>query len=242
MKLKQLFERHNQNDIVEFLEDCRPYIERCMEVSGNNNRRLLFHGTNTLAPGLRRVPFKLRNAGRDTPRHVFDALNEATADMFGGLEPRRWLFVSSDFYVSKRYGEKTAIVFPTGNDFQWFKIKGVMDLYADLESDTHEAWKQWGRDKYVEDELDDEIEAAKEFARQYAYDYLDHKFSQSDFVLNTNFEMLFRGDDEIMIFGDTFYTATPDTLKDILEDSDDMGLTTYQQKMVDWLKKELRNV
>ena len=42
----------------------------------------------------------------------------------------------------------------------------TMDLYADLESDTHEAWKKWGRDKYVEDELDDEIATAKEFARQ----------------------------------------------------------------------------
>ena len=242
MKLKQLFESSPQDTLVKFLEDCRPYIERCMEVSGNNNRRLLFHGTNTLAQGLRRASFKLRNAGRDTPRHVFDALNEATAEMFGGLEPRRWLFVTSDIDTANRYGERTAIVFPTGNDFQWFKIKNVADLYADLESDTHEAWKQWGEKKYIEDELDDADDAQKEFSRQYAYDYLDYRFDPGDFVLNSQFGQLFRNDDEIMIFGDTFYAATPDTLKAILSDAQDMALTTRQQKLVDWLLEEIKNV
>ena len=118
MKLKQLFESSNQDDLVNFLEDCRPYIERCMEVRGLDYPIFLYHGSNSIAPGLKEVPFRLRNAGKDTPKHIFNSLNKATSDMFG-VEPRRWLFVSSNHTAASSYGEKTAIVFPTGNDFQW---------------------------------------------------------------------------------------------------------------------------
>lgn len=239
MRLKQLFESSPEDLLVDFLEDCRPYIERCMDVRGAGDPVFLYHGANSISSGLTEVPFRLRSAGKDTPRHIFNSLNRATYDMFG-VEPRRWLFSSSNHTVANSYGEKAAIVFPTGNHFQWFKIRGVVDLYADMESDIDEEWNKWGAERYLDG--DESKTARKRFEEDIAMQYLENRFKPGDFILNSKFDELFKNDDEVMLYGDTFYTATPDTLAAILFDAQDMTLTARQQKLVDWLVAEINGV
>lgn len=256
MKLKQLFESTLEEDLADFFDDCAPYFERCMDVRNSANPPFLFHGTNNLAKGLSKVPFRLRNAGRDTPKHVFDALNQSTSEMFGE-EPRRWLFVSSNEQIAIRYGHLTALVFPIGNDFKWFMIKGVYDLYADLEGDIQEAWKdsqkEWLRNSQGEEDLkpssndwrsDDVTDSPnqKDFAAQYAYDYLDYRFDKSDFVLNDQFAELFKGDNEIMVHGDMFYAITIPDLQALLKKVDQEAFTLKQKKIADWLIAEIGKI
>lgn len=237
MKLKQLFESLSAEKLVKFLADCEPYLDMCMKVN-NVKPSFLFHGTKNAVMGLKEIPFRLRGQGRDMPKDIFDALNESMAEMFGGLEPRRWLFVTSEHLRTRRYGN-TVVVFPTGTKFQWFKIDGVNDLYVDLRDDISQAWE----DYYKEQKFEKEIyarEAYDKFSIAYTRDYLDYRFSSSDFVLNNKFDTLFANSDEIMVFGDTFYSILPDELENLIKTAS--GLTPKQQKYVDWLSAELKRL
>lgn len=231
MKISSLFlDVPNDAKFDTFIEDCLPFIRKCMSVDWPaSDGVFFFHGSKAGWNDFTKHAFKKRSAPSDTPKDVHDYVNDFMQQHYQ-VQPRNWMFVGTTFKQALQYGDKAPgsvyCLFPAGN-FEWAMFKGVNDFYDDYSQLEASAIT------HIDDEDDfDYDNLALSIAQEMMHDL--HK--SKSIVVNNRFDEIF-SPGEKMIMGSNFYVVRAINLPKILASMDYKGKNKAEYE---WLVKQAK--